>query len=811
MDKRIPIIGGVILLIAIIGFFISLDFSLAPEENLDTGDFEESTIQDEAVIPRREAANSLASKAVELQSETKPFVDQEPQPRQVVLTILEADHSPAFPADVVIFQKGEYKLKGKTNQEGVVRCELDDGSADLLVWTPGAMVTRQLIAAEGNEQEIILSPGEELRGSMTVDGVLPKEPTQLHIVSWGTWSGEMSAGLPKGIKKHLPDGITSLNRAKVLVGLDGKFYFRRLPQKPLTGYFHLSSAYAFVIDSKLKRVWDFERGLKDIQLQVSTLPILSGRVVGKQNGKVVEGAKVVLHFSLDRFNRNTWSNSTHTNENGRFRIGIRSHEASRATLTIAHGGARIEKKLEGPFEALRDLGTLVVEGVRDLTFHIVDGEEKTLDKAIVLVPKTKIESTFDGHEGLHTVHGVSYSATEVEIGSLGFEPRLLPIDTSSESPIRVQLVPSNQLTVRVLNASGEPLIGRKIIISWKNGKGPFLVRRNLPPDSLLKLGATGARMSSSHRDGGGRTEFDFGKKSKLEVYALDSEVSFTVQAVGLFGSVVQEHGPFQLARGESRVVDVVYDESKIRDLFFRVQDDEGEPIVGAEIMLSDPKMGRGMGYSTDKNGEAVHKNVDMDRADLKVKAKGFREIRKASFGLRRDGEFELIIMDRGVDLVVKVVDHEGEIRSANVRSQCGDARSVSKKQDDGTYLLEHQAKHDVEVFAYVGRKNYSKLVDHVDGPIEIKTPEQSSIDVSWSIDLVTRFPRLRMLRAGDVDKPLSIRIRDVESKKLSIDEIQLGDYACWLEDYDKSKGDWFEATARKKIKVRGGKKASLDF
>ncbi len=727
--------------------------------------------------------------------------------------VLDSQAKPLADARIFICDADDILNASSTDKNGKVKFDATDADVIVLILAHGHATFRTALRMAPGRHTITLKGGSTLKGQLWVDKKVPGEEIVLKLYRYGKWTTQLRKGLPKGIKERLPRYRSSLYAIDALVSADGRFVIHGLPDEEPRGSFSLPPEFAFLVDSKIVTNHPLTVSKGDVKLQATRLSLLVGRIVENDTNRPVGAARVNIEFPLDGKPGNTRNHGTYTDELGEFRLGVPARQAQWAKLTITRAGTQLRQELTGPFEATTDLGDIAIESLRDLSFEIVDVSLRPIAKAIVLAAKGKIRSALSGPDGICTLKQFSKGVREIEVGALGFEPRMVAIDSSTPSPKRVTLESGNKLTIRLVDQSGELQPGWTIAVIAKKEPATFLLSRYFPAESIRAIATIQTRMGRSSRDGSTRSDFQVGKKGSLTLYGFHPDASFEVIATSMFGKAEARVGPIELGRVGQRTIDLVVKPKNRRNLHIRVLGPKGKVIKGATVSIGDPNQGTSMRQMTGENGEVVFKNVDLEFADLTIQFAGYATLLLENHRLRIDEQTEELTLERGTELLVHVVDRNKKPVTAQVSSKSAGMTIFAKRQDDGTYLLENLTGDSALIRTRIGGHSYEKSVELANGRAMIEVPVHGSLDVSWQIKLEGRRNRIMVESNDELKSTAQFRIKSTVDGEQILGYVLPGKYLCWIESHLKTNGrwTWTVITEKKAVEIRQGSKALIKF
>ncbi len=506
--------------------------------------------------------------------------------------VLGSAGEPVVDAQVLVLRGEELLLDERTDDAGQVEIAADEEAAALVVAAPNRSLEWHDVVLVAGRQDIHLSIGARLSGRLvTEDGDSP-----------GVMSFRFISDQSPGAFPILPAVVTealtvpTLHSYYEVVETDeeGLFDFRGLPES-WSGSLLVEHEWKVVstthgqVPAPANSV-RFAEPATDVVVCVAQRPLLFGRLVLRDDGSPVGDAPLVVMLDSLNTPRPTWRNAT-TDEAGRFEILIPLERLDEVELRLGHrfhecpSILRLEKA-ELPDDG--DLGDVVVENVRHVSFRMQDAEEEPIPGGVAVAAGVQSEPT--GEDGRGELRWIARAADRLVAEARGFVPTEARIPSVVVEPLVVTMGRANELVVKLhLPEGAKPsqfkvvLHGEEQITAGPAGGLPDR-RRHVseawyPPDIF---GWDLAAHLCARPDA---------QTGTVAFYALRPGIELTLEVHGMSGIVVyhSERVP-PLAPAEHREIEVQLETGLIT---FRghVLDMDGNPLERASLNLGFEELG----------------------------------------------------------------------------------------------------------------------------------------------------------------------------------------------------------------------------
>lgn len=546
-----------------------------------------------------------------------------------------------------------------------------------------------------------LPAGNELVGTVTVDGLVPTRPVDLALDRFGSKKYELPPD--EGVRQRLirTDSRMSSSREHEAANAqrataDGRFRFSGL-QDDWRGRLHFPSD--LHVDPELHAEQHTPSGTRNpdgmeglgsfdlelpgaqpttqLRLALRTRPILRGRAV-LPNGSSAAGATVTYEFVEAQYPQAFSSDPTAPD--GRFAIPCTwgAGRTPRLTLLAADGSgmATIEVPSAHRTHGV-DLGDVELRRTRAVDFRALDVAGEPIVGGIATpADGSTMKSARTDADGLSrivlaldtpqfTVHALEYESAEVLV------PEDLP------DVLDVVLEDCCVLRLRLADDSGAD----PSALMWKVSVSapPFTRSEEIQPEPVrLELGLSSARMSNYQTMGvsPGHQPGDRGIGAATVMsgslsYAVDADelvlsclrpnALMDVSLTDLGGlQVIWEEPSLSLAPGEDRLV-VAHVETHARQFTGRVTDAHGSPIEGARIYAGPTRVGAPAGgggwmtagTDTDADGRFSVDGLLCDAVDYDIAKTGYLTVEQTNVSITSGAEVQITMRpSRSVDVEI---------------------------------------------------------------------------------------------------------------------------------------------------------------
>ena len=564
-----------------------------------------------------------------------------------------------------------------------------------------------------------------IAGVVRVDGGPPREPVSLQL--------------------RAKDGPVQ-DEQRVAVDPDGRFRFERLPAG-FQGNIEVPRRYSVAQSDPRARFIPVEAPQDALVLDLERWPCLTGRLVSREDGQPVEDPR--LGASISWVEGGNMLTGAEFEDNARFFIMlVENKEIASASLRAWGSG------LLGSFEFTReeippdlDLGDLALTAGGIVHLIVLAPERSPVAGARVGAGTGGVPKETNS-EGRITLEGVPPNAT-LEVLARGFDPRRIAAPTSND-PLEVVLERANRLTIRILNAAGDPEPGVRLRVS---AEAPLFVESKETISKFLvpqvpELGKIAGREGTEFS-----CMFVADERGMVELQSLLPGLPLVLHVEDELESEVREEFVAPLRGQEDRTLTIRLsrDPSVVQGL---VEDQFGEPLDQAKVVLLGGD--HGMTRVTGADGRFQFDRLYTEKAAMRIERRGYVTARLPGLPIPNATPLR-VVLDPGRDVEVRVVDALGErISDGSVVAWLLDeSRSwFAKEPNDGLRHFLDIPQLELEIRVSLAGTEFRKALGASAEEIEIQVPTCGRLEVSY--DVAPKFPQER----------LGLRLRSIEDESI---------------------------------------------
>ena len=585
------------------------------------------------------------------------------------------------------------------------------------------------------ERVVRLTRGAVLAGRVLVDGAPPRRVLDLEVHATG------GAAVDALYDADDPRSLLSRRDGAARTDEDGRFRIEGLADGRVVSLrFPAGYALAGTVeyhDPGEGPLVRFEEPAEGLVVELERHVVVHGRVVDETGSTPIPGALVEVQMKDGIWGRQS-------EQDGTFEIYVREAPQD---VRVRYGrnvpGVRFQ--IEGSGSAAFhfddpgrdvDLGDLVVEAGAGLELWVRDPDGRPVAGAVAGVGAPTDE------EGRTLLRGVA-AGQVLRVGRFGYASERLTVSDPVPSALAVVLVPTNRLTIVVRGEDGEPLGNVELELSaeeWFLLDDPFESREDLLARMSFEWTSrsTGFEGNRGSVWGGSpsRVRYRTSPVGRVSLSGVVAGLSLRLLVLDVTGAILDERElePFEAA--EERVVEVRLPVQR-RVLLGRVVDEQGEPILDADVRVAPPgEEDARRATETDARGRFELPLLGTRELRLVVSKRGYLPLVLDPLAPPED-ELELVL-HAGSALHVRAVDAGGQPHvGGSVR-----ARRIGRDEPPGDWV---QAEAVADgLFELVGLDDAPHLVELVleagtlasdwdlgRDEILFQVPALGSVEMSW--------------------------------------------------------------------------------
>lgn len=738
-----------------------------------------------------------------------PASEAQAREARLVIAIRDADGAPLPGTRAIAFRSSGILWSELADDRGEIAVPALAEPAEIVLVPRGAMPARRDVPAGEARREITLAEGAVVAGRLLVDGGPPSEPVRLVLVSDHPILD--LEGIPSDVRALLESSPGAPLVVRSATGEGGTFHFRGLAAR-WSGCLYFPVEYIPVraqpegrIERSLVRL---DRAAESLTIETTRLPMLTGRLVeaGSRTSAVGVEQTVMLRKEGD-------DNTTvvaPTDQEGRFSVPILESGFLRAELYIepretyqSRFVAFTRESSEGDW----DLGEIELQrlgdGRADIEVRVVDPDGAPVEGAAVWFAEDPQRTSVRTDALGRSVVAWHEPFETLIVAALGFAIAEERVQGEVESPRLVELSRACLLSLRVVTAGGS---AAGLILRVEAKEPMFTAGTDWWPDSRFRPTPATRGKAYGPDDDGGYAEFALDEGDTATIADLRPGVVLELFLVDRLGRAVWSASPFALATAERRELTCHVD-ADLRELRGTVVDEMDRPIVYASLRIS-AETGKGTWITSDSSGAFHAPSLLAEPVSIEVQKQGYVALKLPELVIPADGEAVTLRLVRGLSVVVRVLDEEGQsVEAAVSASSASEEWIPSIREELGVHRLDDLAAEDLRVEAHVGGQIYAVQHDARVPDCELRVPVHGSIHVrlesglEWGED--ERAVVVMVSLAEGRGEPRSFRI-DRATTELELGPLLPGDYTLFVESISTRDGAerWVELSRKRSAQVR---------
>jgi hypothetical protein len=457
----------------------------------------------------------------------------------------------------------------------------------------------------------------------------------------------------------------------------------------------------------------------------------------------------------------------------------------RAVLTIDGGSEVPRRRLElsgsqlpSPF----DFGELVLERGATLHFVAVDSNDAPVLGAVGRLDGERSEPTDEfGRATIFYAPGVG---RPLSVQLAGYTDGRAEVPAKVDDALRVQLQRSTRLSVTVRDPAGAPASGLTVELrvqtpAGDNGRNN---RSNRPRDQ--------------RSDEQGRVEFsNVPPELPLRVIVRDAVST----------SVAEQQLTLQI--DEWREIELSIPHALLA-FSGVVRDELGLALAEASVEFLQGSRNRPQSVGRRSDGDGMFEFSGLSQASgmLRVRKTGFAPLTVPDFQIPADGTLVVLRLDRGLRLVLSVVDERGRpIRADSLRLEMPGERAVQGRRSDDAWQFSNLPRTSMSGVASVGNREFRQAIEPLNGDQEFRVPAQGGLELTLRLQPASQFLPLRLnLRARDDRRVLVTKTLTQDALQTALVEPLLpGEYTLNVVQFvrDGQRADWVVLGSTQRIKI----------
>ncbi|MEM7205702.1 MAG: sigma-70 family RNA polymerase sigma factor [Planctomycetota bacterium] len=647
-------------------------------------------------------------------------------------------------ARVFAWHDDDQHLEARTDDEGQVQFADLSGTGSYLVIGEGYQpVLRKSVKLSGS-QRVVVGEGQELHGTVTVDGAVPEEPLTLSFKI----NASEAVEVPEAIENMLSERQLGVRKQRARTSADGSFVFTGLADG-WRGYVEWGWGHRLPRNAPLGRRAS-ENGVSvsvvdaPLRIDLFAYPNAMVRVVwGGTDEPVVRplaNATFILEDGLS-----SPMVGLRGDDEGMIRVSVppasdgdlprfmdprRRPQIHEMTLHVRHRASGTKTRVVFGKQQIAAGGVLVVRMPREVetwrSFLVVDEQGDPVAGAVLVGKKWSDPTDERGRSRLSVRNA---DPGELVLAGRGFA--FATVDTPDQAgtpddPWRFVLPRGNRLAIGVRHPDGVVPESLKIAVRYTESPfGPGLQRMTKLQRKLAELDWDGGGTNAE------RVRWELIKVSPsgvVELLALRTDVSFAVEVHDELGTVIVERDVPALGEREDRSLDLVIPRTGI-EREITIVDAAGSELRGANVVLRGER--RGTGRVTDGDGVARFPPLYSDDLKMEVSCKGFVRQQLPAPAQARSR----VWLRRGVSLTVHVADPDGvPVTSAGLSLRV--SQEVSEKGWlrckaiwAGEYRFDDVPSGEFTLVVRIGADKLTSRHSTDDGVINVRVPRVAKLTI----------------------------------------------------------------------------------
>lgn len=602
---------------------------------------------------------------------------------------------PVPEALVVAVRGSEILDQQKTDAAGRARLASAGGTGYLVAHALGYACHAEPAALEPGRHELVLGSGQQVTGTVYVDGAPASERIALRLEY-----AEGTSGLPVELHAALAQAsYPGLREVDAASDAFGGFRFEGLPAD-FRGQL-ACLAEEFLLEDQEADSWRRPSLYLDgprtgLALRLKRVPVLRGRILAADGGPPPAGTNV---NAMLRYENHSMSTGRTVAADGSFRFVVRNPRLTGLELGIQAPGVPSYEHAVEPIPADWNLGDLRLPEVRLLPFLVLGpGGQPLAD-----VPASAdLGSSWSAPSDGDGRGQIAAPLTDVELvaRAAGYLSQPCRVAAGDPGPAVIHMQPANMLRVRVLTPDRQPETGMRIAV---HSRGPLLEGDD-GLDTLRQRLSRGVMEGASWSAQSMMISFLPDEQGELVLTGLRAGAEIQLEVLPPAGAALhREQLPPMPAYGEL-LREVIADQAG-RTFRGRVVDEAGRPIALAEVQIKDGNDTLILASEqavTGPDGQFVMEQVHGPNVHLAIAAADFQPYQNESFPLPPEGEVSEFRLQRGGRLDLFVQDEYGQALDGHAWGYAAGQWFHSERLEKGHFRFRGLPEETLEARIHLG-------------------------------------------------------------------------------------------------------------
>jgi hypothetical protein len=239
-----------------------------------------------------------------------------------------------------------------------------------------------------------------------------------------------------------------------------------------------------------------------------------------------------------------------------------------------------------------------------------------------------------------------------------------------------------------------------------------------------------------------------------------------------------------------------------------VRDELGLALAEASVEFLQGSRNRPQSVGRRSDGDGMFEFSGLSQASgmLRVRKTGFAPLTVPDFQIPADGTLVVLRLDRGLRLVLSVVDERGRpIRADSLRLEMPGERAVQGRRSDDAWQFSNLPRTSMSGVASVGNREFRQAIEPLNGDQEFRVPAQGGLELTLRLQPASQFLPLRLnLRARDDRRVLVTKTLTQDALQTALVEPLLpGEYTLNVVQFvrDGQRADWVVLGSTQRIKI----------